>query len=224
VTVASQSWRSSFGTPQRPRAVDGHTLWPGPAGWLVATLRAPSRVDYVIVCPKTAPLDWWWRALPPLGVAAVDTPCPADPRLASTLYSLAAPDRPVVFIGDMDPVAVAQYLAARAMLRQTNGSELLYGGMNDSWLDAVRSSTRRNLPPRALCIRLDHAEMRLWRRLEAAANVEQLLGPKACGLLRSGYKLELEAASNPAILKPGHKRWVFRYLRSVAHSGKARPR
>ena len=64
--------------------------------------------------------------------------------------------------------------------------------------------------------------MRLWRRLEAATNVEHLLGSEASSLLRSGYKVELEAASNPAILKPSHTRWVFTYLRSVALPRKAR--
>ena len=214
-----EPWLSSFGTPQRPRAVDGHTVWPGPTAWLVATLRTPCQVDYVIVCPKAAPLDWWWTADPPLGVAAVSTLWPADPRLAPTL---AAPGRPVVFIGDMDPVAVAQYLAARRMLRERRGPELVYGGMNDSWLAAIRRSVRRSLPERALRIRLNKAETRLWGRLDAATDVDRLLGPEACDLLRSGYKIEFEAASNPAILKPGHKRWVFGYLRSLALAAKAR--
>jgi hypothetical protein len=220
--VANGSWLSSFGTPKKPRAVDGHTLWPGPAAWLVVTIRRPRQVDYVLVCPKAAPLDWWWTAGPPLGVAAVHTPWPADPRLAPTLWSLSAAGRPVVFIGDMDPVALAQYLAASRMLRERNGPELAYGGMNDSWLAAIRRSVRRSLSAKALCTRLDRAETRLWRRLEADTNVEQLLGPEASDLLRNGYKIELEAASNPAILTPSHKRWVFRHLRSVALAGKAR--
>jgi hypothetical protein len=122
----------------------------------------------------------------------------------------------------MDPVAVAQYLAARRMLREGNGPELVYGGMNDSWLAAIRRSVRRSLPEKALRIRLDKAETRLWARLDASMDLEQLLGPEACALLRSGYKVELEAASNPAILKPAHKRWVFSYLRSVALGPKAR--
>ena len=146
----------------------------------------------------------------------------ADPRLAPTLQSLCPSGKPAVFIGDMDPVAVAQYIAAKGMLRASNGPKLLYGGMNDAWLAAIQRSRRRSLPADALRIPLDRAETRLWRRLEAAMDVEQLLGPEACRLVRAGYKVELEAASNPAILQPGHKRWVFGYLRAVALVNMAR--
>jgi hypothetical protein len=217
-TRPGDAWLSSFGTPQRPRKVDGHGLWPGPAGWSVAALRAPRRVDYVLVCPKTTPLDWWWAAGPPTGVAAVYSLYLADPRLAPTLRSLCPPGRPAVFIGDLDPVGVAQYLAAKAMLA-SDGITLLYGGINDSWLAAIRRSRRRRGPMGNLCLRLDRAETRLWRRLEAAMDVEQLVGPESCHLLRSGDKLELEAASNPGILRPGHRRWVFRHLRAMALGG-----
>jgi hypothetical protein len=122
----------------------------------------------------------------------------------------------------MDPVAVAQHVAAKRVLRASNGPKLLYGGINDAWLAAIRRSRRRSLPEDGLRIPLDGAEARLWRRLEADMDVERLLGPEACRVLRSGCKVELEAASNPAILRPGHKRWVFGYLRSVAFGDKAR--
>src|SRR6266436_197222 len=120
-TRPGDSWLSSFGTPQRPRTVDGHGLWPGPAGWSVAALRAPRRVDYVLLCPKTTALDWLWATGPPTGVAAVYSLYLADPRLAPTLRSLCPPGRPAVFIGDLDPVGVAQYVAARAMLAASEG-------------------------------------------------------------------------------------------------------
>jgi hypothetical protein len=216
------SWLSSFGTPQRPRTVDGHALWPGPSGWSVVTVRAPPRIDYVLVCPKTGPLDWWWATGPPRGVAAV---CPryfAELRLATMLAAVCPRRTPAVFVGDLDPVAVAQYLAARRVLRRRHGPTLLYGGINDEWLAAIRRARRRSFPEDGLRIRMDRSESRLWRKLEAQVDLEQLLGPEACGVLSSGYKLELEAASNPGILRPDHKRWVFRYLRGVAFGDRVR--
>jgi hypothetical protein len=163
-----------------------------------------------------APLDWWWLTGPPAGVAALYGPYLADPRLARVLSSVCPERTPAVFLGDMDPIGVAQYVTARDMLRANDGPMLLYGGINDAWLEAMERGRRRRFPAEALRIPLDKREARLWKRLEAAMDLEELLGPAACRLLRGGYKLELEAASNPAILKPAHKRWVFGYLRSIA--------
>jgi hypothetical protein len=215
--VTRDSWRSSFGTPQRPRSVDGHALWTAQAGWHVAGFRTPRRVDYVLVCPKMAPLDRWWAARPPRAVAAVYAVHLGDPRLAAVLRSLCPRGSRAVFVGDMDPVGIAPYLAAKAMLRAARGPALLHGGMNHEWLASIRRSLR---PPRVseedLRIPLDKDERRLWQRLETDSAVDQLVGPEACRILRSGYKLELEAASSPEILTSRHKQWVFRYLRSIS--------
>jgi hypothetical protein len=172
----------------------------------------------VLVCPKAPPLDWWWSVRPPRGVATLCTPYPADPRLAPMLRALCGPGVPAVFVGDMDPVSVAQYLAAKAMLRARNGPALLHGGINDSWLAAIPRSLKRPVTEVALRIPLDKPERRLWRQLEDSTDLEHLLGTEACRLLRSGYKVEIEAASNPALYNPVHQRWVFRYLRSLARA------
>ena len=214
---AEASWLSSFGTPERPRSVDGHALWPGPTGWSVAALRAPRTVDYVLVCPKTGPLDWWWGMGPPRGVAALCSLYLADPRLVPMLRSVCSAGTPAVFVGDMDPVGIAQYLAVRRMLRARRGPTLRFGGINDEWLAAIRRARRRSLlPEEGLRIRMERDEVRLWRRLEEDTDVEEMIGPEGCRILRSGYKLELEAASNPGILRPEHKKWVFCHLRAVA--------
>jgi hypothetical protein len=75
--------------------VDGHALWPGPGEWLPASVRIPTQSDYTIVCPKNQPL--------------------------AMLRSSTA-TAPMVFVGDMHPVATAQYLAARTGLLKDRDS------------------------------------------------------------------------------------------------------
>ena len=200
--------------------MDGHALWPGPGEWVRADVLMSAHSDYVVVCPKTQPLEWWSHDLP-RGVTTLSSPYPADPRLTAMLRTSTA-TAPIVFVGDMDPVAIAQYLAARTELRKRNGPELLYGGISDSWMTTLRRFLRRRWNIASLRIRLERAETLLWHRLEAAVDVDQLLGPEGSGLLRSGYKIELEAVSNPSISTVGYRRWVFNHLRFVATARRQR--
>jgi hypothetical protein len=120
---------------------------------------------------------------------------------------------PVVFVGDMDPVAIAQYLAAQRMLTEAGGPRLVYGGMNDAWLAAMAEST---WPLARLSIRMDRPEMQLLRALKAEVSLDDLLGPGCAKLLESGLKVELEAGLNPAFHGDAQRRWVLGYLRTVA--------
>jgi hypothetical protein len=113
----------------------------------------------------------------------------------------------------MDPVAIAQYLAAQRMLAAVGGPHLVYGGMNDAWLEAMAEST---WPLARLSIRMGRPEMRLLRVLESEVRMDELLGPGCARLLQSGFKVELEAGLNPAFHGAAHRRWVLGYLRAVA--------
>jgi hypothetical protein len=113
----------------------------------------------------------------------------------------------------MDPVAIAQYLAAQRMLTAVGGPHLVYGGMNDAWLEAMAEST---WPLARLSIHMGRPEMRLLRVLESEVRLDELLGPGCARLLQSGFKVELEAGLNPAFHGAVHRRWVLGYLRAVA--------
>jgi hypothetical protein len=138
------------------------------------------------------------------------------------LYRLAAA---AVFVGDMDPFSVVEYIETRRMLLASNGPTLLYGGLDDAWLAAIERSLKRGVRLTRVRIRLSRRETGLLRRIEGAIDLELLVGPRACSMLRSGYKIELEGATNPALYRKGHGRWVFRYLRSmVRRVGPAAPK
>jgi hypothetical protein len=173
----------------------------------------PSQAEFLLLCPKAVSAEWWYAAELQRTVGFLHAPFPADPRLSDVVRSFGSAQAPVLFLGDMDPVAVAQYLAAHRMLAAAGGPQLLFAGMNDEWLVAMG---RSSWPLARLSIRMSRPEMRLLRVLESDVRLDQLLGPECAALLRSGLKVELEAGLNPAFHTPAHKRWVLGYLRAVA--------
>jgi hypothetical protein len=129
---------------------------------------------------------------------------------------------PVLFVGDMDPVAIAQFLAAKQVVASRSSPPLTYGGMNDAWLKAMAES---GWALKRLSIRLSRSEVRLLRALESAVDLDQLVGPECARLLQSGFKVELEAGLNPAFHSTAHIRWVLSYLRALAaETANRRPR
>jgi len=54
-----------------------------------------------------------------------------------------------------------------------------------------------------------------FHRLDDAIDLEGLVGRQSSEILRGGYKIELEGATNPHIYPPGHIRWIVRYLRTM---------
>jgi hypothetical protein len=173
----------------------------------------PSRAAFLLLCPKSVSAEWWYSPELQKTVGFLHAPFPADPRLGNAIRMFAPDHAPVLFIGDMDPVAIAQYLAARRMFAATDGLDLAYGGMNDSWLATMGDS---NWPLARLSIRMSAPEVRLLRALESATRMEGLIGPDCAELLRSGFKVELEAALNPAFHSAAHKRRLLGYLREMA--------
>jgi hypothetical protein len=204
---------TGFGTPDRPRTIDGHSLWPGPKQWLVLNALVPSRTAFILLCPKSVPAEWWYSPKLETSVGFLHAPFPADPRLTDVLRMFGPHQPPALFVGDMDPVAIAQYLAAQRMLAATGGPELAYAGMSDPWLSAMGDSS---WPLARLSIRMGAPEMRLLRALESSTRLEDLVGQDGAELLRTGFKVELEAALNPAFHSPAHTRRLLSHLREIA--------
>jgi hypothetical protein len=212
-TAGQPAWLAVFGTPDRPRAVDGHSLWADEWGWLALNVLAPRHADFLLLCPKTVPPEWWYSPELHAGIGFLHVPFPADQRVGVVVKGLGIGGKPLLFVGDLDPVAIAQYLAARDMLAAAPRRPLRYGGMNDAWLAAMVGS---QLSLSQLSIRMERGERRLLAALDAAVDLDSLVGPESAEMLRSGTKVELEAAVNPAIHGPAQRRWIFGYLRSVA--------
>ena len=105
--------------------------------------------------------------------------------------------REMRFVGDLDPTDIFVFLSLREALHGT-GARLRYVGVNDDWLALCErhSLTSGSLPTmdlplfeRALLEDLFTLEDQSWQRDVGSRGVE---------LLRTGKKLEIEGACNPA--------------------------
>ncbi len=118
-----------------------------------------------------------------------------------------------LFVGDMDPYGIVQYVETRRMLAASKGPSLVFGGVDDSWFASMdRARRRRGTDVR---IPLSRAETTLLQRIDDALDLEAIVGAKGCALLRDGFKIELEGATNPMIYRRGHGAWIFRHLRAL---------
>ena len=187
---------------------------------MVVNALLPPRAEFLLLCPKAIPAEWWYSPELQTEVGFLHAPFPADPRLSDAVRLFGSAQVPVIFVGDMDPVAVAQYLAVQRMFAAAGRPQVMYGGMSDAWLTAMGGS---NWPLARLSIRMSRPEMRLLRSLESEVRLDEVLGPDCATLLQSGFKVELEAALNPAFHSAAHKRWVLGYLRAVAAGGGSTP-
>ena len=205
-----------FGTTARPRRdPDGEQLWlrPSERNWI--DLRLPRMATYLLICPKSPPVDWWSaeKSLP-RDVAVFCGPYPTERRGLPILKALLRLATGAVFVGDMDPYSVVQYVETARMLSGAKRPSLLYGGVNDAWLDSMERTLSRRTRLERLLIPLAKHEISLLKDLERVVDLEKLIEPRGCSVLRSGYKIELEGATAPRLYDGRHGRWVFRYLRS----------
>jgi len=124
-------------------------------------------------------------------------------------------------VGDLDPLDLAAYVALGAggtPLRRKRPRlvPVEYAGIDDRWLDACERHAHR--PPVATyTIRLSTRERDQLAALQRAGlDLEATVGPKCAALLRTGYKLEIEGATNPAIYQPE----LYRDLRGILLRGR----
>lgn len=151
----------------------------------------------------------WWRPLPKDVVALVHYGIPTPLHLDMIREWIERVGGCIHFIGDLDPMDLMVFAALRSAdpsLRAVNRQriEICYAGINDDWLELCRRRTRRGLArdPGAIvmpAIEREHLEI----VDELLSDLEALIGSRCLELLTSGYKLELEGASNPALYQRG---------------------
>ncbi|HEY7922878.1 MAG TPA: hypothetical protein VII62_06830 [Vicinamibacteria bacterium] len=219
------TWRqvlSSFGSPARPRiGPDGEWLWLGRQDSQLVFVRAPQSCSFVVLSPKPQPWkDWLWDATP-AGVGIVAGSCPTDASLLKLVPALSPKRSTAVFVGDMDSFGLVQLVEARRVLREANGPRLVYGGIDDVWLAAMERTLKRGRRLDSISIPLMKHERTLLKRLDRALDLERIVGPRSAALLRSGFKIELEGATNPHLYSDRHGRWIFEHLAARAEKSNA---
>jgi hypothetical protein len=121
----------------------------------------------------------------------------------------------------MDSFGLVQLVEARRVLREANGPRLVYGGIDDVWLAAMERTLKRGRRLDSISIPLMKHERTLLKRLDRALDLERIVGPRSAALLRSGFKIELEGATNPHLYSDRHGRWIFEHLAARAEKSNA---
>ena len=207
---------SHFGSPKRPRDYE-EPLWLGAAPyWHRMEVRVPPEWRYLVLCTKSISTDWWTdRGRAPRDTAIVHAAAPNDPRALSVLEPLHDRASATALVGDLYPNSIVQYVETQRALRRPNRPALAYGGVDDTWLTAMERAFKPRWRLLSVSIRLSMKETTLLNEIDRAIDLDRLLGPRACEMLRSGRKIELEGAMNPAFYRPSHRRWTLRHLRSL---------
>ena len=226
--IDARAWtrvRSRFGTTRRPKTFD-ETMWLGTASyWYPMEVWAPIDWTYLIICMKSECVRWWWKAggAHPRDLAVVGAYYSNDPRVAAVIQPLFAAAAATAYLGDMDPLSIVRYVETRRALNHEGRPPLLYGGVDDAWLAAMECALTPRLRFEALSIRLSKEEVALLKGIERALDLESLVGPRSSAMLRSGYKIELEGATNPGLFRANHRPWAFRHLRSLCERASGGP-
>lgn len=109
------------------------------------------------------------------------------------------------FVGDLSASVLAVWIVVMRDARAL-GLDITWHGIDDRW---VFDDLQEKLP--SVCIHLPPGDRLLWTDLRSMTdvNVSQLLGPISTSLLDGGYKLELEAPTNPNIFSDDFRKKLF---------------
>ncbi len=121
----------------------------------------------------------------------------------------------VAVIGDLDPMGLTVFISLACggvgAGSTTRSIPVLWRGVRDDWRAECDRARRRTGYRSEPTIPMTEFEQRHWERLEGLdVPWEEIIGPRSAALLRSGNKLELEGASNPAIYGKAFPRRVMR--------------
>lgn len=206
-----------FGTSERPRrGADGEQLWLRASESQRIEQRVRRTGGLLVVCTKPLLVGWWKdESRLPQDVSTFTAPQLTDSTAVAVLCGLCMAGARAVFVGDLDPYALVQYIETRRLVARTAGCALLYGGVDDSWLVAMDRNANR--PSRVdVRIPLSRGKLAFLRLLEGSVDVGHIVGRRALSVLESGFKIELEGATNPGLYSPAHGPWMLRQLRSLA--------
>jgi hypothetical protein len=187
-----------------PDDVIGTALFP-------ALVHPPMRVvRKTLFFPKVSgALRYGWIPALPADVRTVVRYALPTPNSVDLLRAagIVGADHALHFVGDLDPLDLTIFVALRSLAPEAR-VELC--GMNDFWLAQCEATCawQSGLPT----IAMDPFEMQHLALLDAFAPLEGLVGPASARLLRSGHKLELEGALNPAFYRAEHRDWALATL------------
>jgi len=125
-------------------------------------------------------------------------------------------NRPLRFVGDLRPLDLSIYFAWRRGYPGTRGARDLpvrYCGIDDTWLDLCARSFKRGYRLESVLLPMGRFERTHLAVVETLLpELERLVGPRSLDLLRSGWTLHQEGASNPKLYRQGFTAALRRHL------------
>ncbi len=121
------------------------------------------------------------------------------------------------FVGDLDPMDLSVFAAYRrgnSDLRKSRGVALpiAYGGIDDRWLELCERSFKAQFTLKHVCIKMERWERMHFAAIDGMLDLGEWVGPRCLSMLREGFKLELEGASNPAFYRRGFATKLLRHI------------
>jgi hypothetical protein len=104
------------------------------------------------------------------------------------------------FVGDLDPLDLTAYLSLASRLH-TLGRMIRYLGVDGAWVQRCRRALKRDKLPTIPMSDFEKAHFELLKGV--GIPWERIIGRQALDVLDSGFKLELEGATNPAFYAEG---------------------
>lgn len=208
-----------FGTPDRPREFHDSTLWPRSKLLTVIGSFGDDR-SIVLLTPKEWVLTIWPDSISlPDGFLLCVTEmfvCRDIRRALKRTFSESVDT--LLVINDVDPVGIAQWFSIKYGLDSSDQvfDGVTWGGVSDCWLDLISESLVNSRNLESLLIPMSDEEIECFSVLKSLVPIESLLGPRCTGFLNSGRKLEIEAAINPSLFRPGYYEKLFHLLRNIA--------
>jgi hypothetical protein len=169
--------------------------WP-PLQVLLPSRRRPARALYLT---KSSVLTRWiTEGLLPRDLAVLCRPGLPTKEYLGELRERVARAQQTIFIGDLDPLDLHVYVALRPI------GEIDYGGINDACLQLCERNLKRGRRLESVMFRMRAAEARHFAIIDSLVDVTAIVGPRSHALLRAGWKLELEGATNLQHFEPRH--------------------
>lgn len=188
-----------------------------PSTWpplqLVEGSEAPSKCIYVT---KLSLFTRWGSQdlLPPDWIVLCRYGLPT-PRYQSRIQRLRQ-GLPILFVGDLDPLDLHVFFSMKRgdlSLRGSERSWLIFAGINDSWLDLCDRNLKPGRKLESMLIPMSELEKAHFDLLfNAVPGLPGLIGERSFELLRTGWKLELEGATNAAHYRERHLASVVKKL------------
>src|SRR5580658_4000319 len=200
--------RLLVGVSRLANSDDWHPDWIWPSLQVVLPAGSSARILFVTKLDGLLGIDL--DALPSKQTVVSRYGVPSRPYVAA--LSRACPRGVIHFVGDLDPLDLTVYLSLVGRLRPL-GRTIRYLGIDGAWVERCRRALKRDKLPTIPMSDFEKRHFELLKRMGVPWS--SIIGREALDVLDSGFKLELEGATNPAFYGGGFSEQITKEVLQV---------